>query len=110
MTDPIEALAEERASEVADAKPDKPRSSTRRSTGPQVTPVTMDRHPGFRVHRMGHRDEASVVLKPAVFTEWDERIGNGAGLVNCAAWARRIEAEGIGNGFSEYFLRGLIHR
>jgi hypothetical protein len=110
MTDPIEALADERASEVPEDQPTKARGSAPRATVGRPTPVTWDRHPGFRAHRMGHREDAPIATRPAVLTEWDTRIGNGAGLVNCAAWARRIEAEGIGTGFAEDFLRGLIHR
>lgn len=105
MTDPIEKLADERATDTS-ATP--ARSS--RATPRRVTAVSMDRHPGFRVHRLGHPQDSSLVVHPSIESEWDAIVGNGAGLVNCAAWARRIEAEGIGTGFSEDFLRGLIHR
>ena len=110
MTDPIETLAEERISEVPETKTAKGRSAPPAGHGKRAMPVTLDRHPGFRRHPMGHHVDAPSVMRPAVFTEWDAIVGNGGGLVNCAAWARRIEAEGIGTGFAGGFLRGLIHR
>ena len=110
MSDPIEALAEERADAEAPGATDKAPRAARATKTSKPTEVPLDRHPGFRVHRLGHALAGQVVRRPAMSSEWDATVGNGSGLVNCAAWARRIEAEGLGTGFSEGFLRGLIHR
>ena len=110
MTDPIEALADERADASAPqgTSARAPQPAKAAAIGPSA--VSLDQHPGFRAHRLGHPPNGSIVLHPSVYNAWDYRQGNGSGLLNCAAWARRIEAEGLGGSPAGGFLRGLIHR
>ena len=65
------------------------------------------------VHVLGHPSEEEVRSLAHIYTPWGDARSNGSGVVALAAWAKRLEEEGMastdGRDLTSY-IRGLIHR
>lgn len=97
------------------AAPEKPAESldaiARVSAG--VTLARADQLDDVDVHYLGHPDDEDVRSLAHIYTPWGDVRANGSGIVALAAWAKRLEEEGLSSAEGQdltSYIRGLIHR
>ena len=78
-----------------------------------VTTAAFDRMDIRDVNDLGHPNDEEIRSLAHIYTPWGDARSNGSGIVARAAWAKRLEEEGIasadGRDLTTY-IRGLIHR